>query len=120
MDCFYDYILKYKDIAGLVTITSPSGPCSLCPPGYAHWKGQVVTADELHVLYEGIKLNNLNHYDYVLTGGCEDSGCVARQPGFLKPFCLLACIVLTITSFYIGHNLYAEEREITFGIDGNG
>ncbi|KAG9329365.1 hypothetical protein JZ751_005512 [Albula glossodonta] len=36
--------------------------------GYAHWKGQVLTADELHVLYEGIKLNNVNHYDYVLTG----------------------------------------------------
>uniref|UniRef100_A0A672TCJ0 pyridoxal kinase n=1 Tax=Sinocyclocheilus grahami TaxID=75366 RepID=A0A672TCJ0_SINGR len=32
-----------------------------------HWKGQVLTADELHVLYEGIKLNNVNQYDYVLT-----------------------------------------------------
>ncbi|GAA6089223.1 pyridoxal (pyridoxine, vitamin B6) kinase b [Tachysurus ichikawai] len=39
---------------------------------YAHWKGQVVTADELHVLYEGIKLNNVNHYDYVLTVYTED------------------------------------------------
>lgn len=38
--------------------------------GYSHWKGQVLTADELHVLYEGIKLNNVHHYDYVLTGGC--------------------------------------------------
>uniref|UniRef100_A0A8C8JR09 Pyridoxal kinase n=1 Tax=Oncorhynchus tshawytscha TaxID=74940 RepID=A0A8C8JR09_ONCTS len=36
--------------------------------GYSHWKGQVLTADELHVLYEGIKLNNVHHYDYVLTG----------------------------------------------------
>ncbi|XP_036838939.1 pyridoxal (pyridoxine, vitamin B6) kinase b isoform X2 [Oncorhynchus mykiss] len=35
--------------------------------GYSHWKGQVLTADELHVLYEGIKLNNVHHYDYVLT-----------------------------------------------------
>ncbi|XP_048048997.1 pyridoxal (pyridoxine, vitamin B6) kinase a isoform X2 [Megalobrama amblycephala] len=35
--------------------------------GYEHWKGQVMTADELQVLYEGIKLNNVNHYDYVLT-----------------------------------------------------
>ncbi|XP_048049050.1 pyridoxal kinase-like [Megalobrama amblycephala] len=26
-----------------------------------------MTADELQVLYEGIKLNNVNHYDYVLT-----------------------------------------------------
>ncbi|XP_047207932.1 pyridoxal (pyridoxine, vitamin B6) kinase b isoform X1 [Girardinichthys multiradiatus] len=37
--------------------------------GYSHWKGQVLTADELHVLYEGIKLNNVHQYDYVLTGG---------------------------------------------------
>lgn len=28
----------------------------------------MLTADELHVLYEGIKLNNVHHYDYVLTG----------------------------------------------------
>uniref|UniRef100_A0A8C9TF57 Pyridoxal kinase n=1 Tax=Scleropages formosus TaxID=113540 RepID=A0A8C9TF57_SCLFO len=41
--------------------------------GYAHWKGQVLTADELHVLYEGIKLNNVNHYDYVLTGYTRDT-----------------------------------------------
>lgn len=37
-------------------------------PGYAHWKGQVLTAEELHVLYEGIKLNQVNRYDYILTG----------------------------------------------------
>ncbi len=43
--------------------------CVICLySGYSHWKGQVLTADELHVLYEGIKLNNVNHYDYVLTG----------------------------------------------------
>ncbi|XP_051999200.1 pyridoxal (pyridoxine, vitamin B6) kinase a isoform X1 [Xyrauchen texanus] len=40
--------------------------------GYEHWKGQVLTAEELHVLYEGIKLNNVNHYDYVLTGYTRD------------------------------------------------
>ncbi|GAA6095612.1 pyridoxal (pyridoxine, vitamin B6) kinase a [Tachysurus ichikawai] len=40
--------------------------------GYEHWKGQVLTADELHVLYEGIKLNKVNHYDYVLTGYSRD------------------------------------------------
>lgn len=28
----------------------------------------MLTADELHVLYEGIKLNNVHQYDYVLTG----------------------------------------------------
>ncbi|XP_030234907.1 pyridoxal (pyridoxine, vitamin B6) kinase b isoform X2 [Gadus morhua] len=41
--------------------------------GYSHWKGQVLTADELHVLYEGIKLNNVHHYDYVLTGYSRDT-----------------------------------------------
>uniref|UniRef100_H3CJ93 Pyridoxal kinase n=1 Tax=Tetraodon nigroviridis TaxID=99883 RepID=H3CJ93_TETNG len=40
--------------------------------GYAHWKGQVLTAEELHVLYEGIKLNQVNRYDYVLTGYSRD------------------------------------------------
>ncbi|XP_062862388.1 pyridoxal (pyridoxine, vitamin B6) kinase a [Trichomycterus rosablanca] len=40
--------------------------------GYEHWKGQVLTADELHILYEGIKLNKVNHYDYVLTGYSRD------------------------------------------------
>ncbi|XP_073768392.1 pyridoxal (pyridoxine, vitamin B6) kinase a isoform X2 [Danio rerio] len=40
--------------------------------GYEHWKGQVLTADELNVLYEGIKLNDVNHYDYVLTGYTRD------------------------------------------------
>uniref|UniRef100_A0A4X1TDE8 Pyridoxal kinase n=1 Tax=Sus scrofa TaxID=9823 RepID=A0A4X1TDE8_PIG len=35
--------------------------------GYAHWKGQVLNSDELHALYEGLKLNNVNKYDYVLT-----------------------------------------------------
>lgn len=41
--------------------------------GYAHWKGQVLAAEELKVLYEGIKLNNVNHYDYVLTGYTRDT-----------------------------------------------
>uniref|UniRef100_A0A5F9DUH6 Pyridoxal kinase n=1 Tax=Oryctolagus cuniculus TaxID=9986 RepID=A0A5F9DUH6_RABIT len=35
--------------------------------GYAHWKGQVLTSDELHELYEGLRLNSVNQYDYVLT-----------------------------------------------------
>ncbi|KAL1771739.1 pyridoxal kinase [Sigmodon hispidus] len=35
--------------------------------GYAHWKGQVLNSQELHELYEGLKMNNGNKYDYVLT-----------------------------------------------------
>lgn len=45
------------------------------PAGYAHWKGQVLTSQELHALYEGLKANNVNKYDYVLTGECP------RTPG---------------------------------------
>ncbi|TFK05589.1 hematological and neurological expressed 1 protein [Platysternon megacephalum] len=45
--------------------------------GYAHWKGQMLNSDELHELYEGLKLNNVNHYDYVLTGYTRDSSFLA-------------------------------------------
>ncbi|XP_034430489.1 pyridoxal kinase-like [Hippoglossus hippoglossus] len=41
--------------------------------GYSHWKGQVLTAEELNELYEGIKLNEVNHYDYILTGYSRDT-----------------------------------------------
>ncbi|XP_053732506.1 pyridoxal kinase-like [Synchiropus splendidus] len=41
--------------------------------GYDHWKGQVLTAEELNVLYEGIKLNAVNRYDYILTGYSRDT-----------------------------------------------
>lgn len=40
----------------------------LLPAGYAHWKGQVLSSQELHELYEGLKINSVNKYDYVLTG----------------------------------------------------
>ncbi|XP_003798128.1 pyridoxal kinase [Otolemur garnettii] len=45
--------------------------------GYAHWKGQVLNADELHELYEGLRLNNVNKYDYVLTGYTRDKSFLA-------------------------------------------
>lgn len=56
--------MKYEEL-GADRLLSVSVFFSL---GYEHWKGQVLTADELHVLYEGIKLNKINNYDYVLTG----------------------------------------------------
>lgn len=34
----------------------------------------MLNSDELHELYEGLKLNNVNKYDYVLTG---------KSPGML-------------------------------------
>ncbi|XP_045630116.1 pyridoxal kinase [Ursus americanus] len=45
--------------------------------GYAHWKGQVLNSGELHELYEGLKLNNVNKYDYVLTGYTRDKSFLA-------------------------------------------
>ncbi|XP_054360051.1 pyridoxal kinase isoform X2 [Mirounga angustirostris] len=45
--------------------------------GYAHWKGQVLNSDELHELYEGLKLNSVNKYDYVLTGYMRDKSFLA-------------------------------------------
>ncbi|XP_055229662.1 pyridoxal kinase isoform X1 [Gorilla gorilla gorilla] len=45
--------------------------------GYAHWKGQVLNSDELQELYEGLRLNNMNKYDYVLTGYTRDKSFLA-------------------------------------------
>ena len=36
--------------------------------GYKVLKGQALDANDLDVLYNGLKENNLHHYDYVLTG----------------------------------------------------
>lgn len=46
--------------------------------GYTHWKGQVLNAEELQELYEGLKLNGVTQYDYVLTGYMRDSSFLAR------------------------------------------
>ncbi|XP_030059637.1 pyridoxal kinase isoform X3 [Microcaecilia unicolor] len=45
--------------------------------GYTHWKGQVLNAGELHELYDGLKLNNVNQYDYALTGYTRDKSFLA-------------------------------------------
>ncbi|XP_058379182.1 pyridoxal kinase isoform X1 [Diceros bicornis minor] len=45
--------------------------------GYAHWKGQVLNSDELQELYDGLKLNDVNKYDYVLTGYMRDKSFLA-------------------------------------------
>uniref|UniRef100_A0A3P9H941 pyridoxal kinase n=1 Tax=Oryzias latipes TaxID=8090 RepID=A0A3P9H941_ORYLA len=52
--------------------------------GYAHWKGQVLTAEELNVLYEGIKLNNVHHYDYILTGYSRDTSFLETVVDIIK------------------------------------
>lgn len=41
----------------------------------------MLNSDELHELYEGLKLNNVNKYDYVLTGkGPEAEGAGTWEP----------------------------------------
>ncbi|KAI2668233.1 Pyridoxal kinase [Labeo rohita] len=65
--------------------------------GYSHWKGQVLTADELHVLYEGIKLNNVNHYDYVLTAPGDHRGHMVIVAGLARApqtgmLCSIECV----------------------------
>uniref|UniRef100_A0A1A7WPB9 Pyridoxal kinase n=1 Tax=Iconisemion striatum TaxID=60296 RepID=A0A1A7WPB9_9TELE len=52
--------------------------------GYAHWKGQVLTAEELNVLYEGIKLNKVNQYDYILTGYSRDTSFLETVVDIIK------------------------------------
>ncbi|XP_032744825.1 pyridoxal kinase [Rattus rattus] len=52
--------------------------------GYAHWKGQVLTSQELHVLYEGLKANNVNKYDYVLTGYTRDKSFLTMVVDIVK------------------------------------
>uniref|UniRef100_A0A6I8PR96 Pyridoxal kinase n=1 Tax=Ornithorhynchus anatinus TaxID=9258 RepID=A0A6I8PR96_ORNAN len=52
--------------------------------GYAHWKGQVLNADELHELYEGLKLNKVNKYDYVLTGYTRDKSFLEMVVDIIK------------------------------------
>ncbi|XP_069801288.1 pyridoxal kinase isoform X1 [Dendropsophus ebraccatus] len=46
--------------------------------GYTHWKGQVLNAEELQEVYEGLKLNGVTQYDYVLTGYTRDSSFLTR------------------------------------------
>ena len=36
--------------------------------GYEHVRGQVLDANELKVLFEGLKLNKLHHFSHLLTG----------------------------------------------------
>ena len=68
-----------------VKLSCPRAPAlrALLSPGYAHGKGQVLNADELHEVYEGLKLNDVNKYDYVLTGkGPGGAGAGTREPCF--------------------------------------
>lgn len=38
--------------------------------GYDHFKGQVLDAGELQCVYDGLRLNKINHYSHLLTGYC--------------------------------------------------
>ncbi|XP_039599968.1 pyridoxal kinase-like isoform X1 [Erpetoichthys calabaricus] len=87
--------------------------------GYAHWKGQVLTADELHVLYEGLKLNNVNHYDYVLTGYTRDTSFLEMVVDIVQelkrenPNLVYVCdpVLGDHGSMYVPENLYPVYKE---------
>ncbi|XP_061693357.1 pyridoxal (pyridoxine, vitamin B6) kinase b isoform X2 [Syngnathoides biaculeatus] len=84
------------------------------PSGYSHWKGQVLTADELHVLYEGIKLNNVHQYDYVLTGYTRDTSFlemvvdIVQELKRANPNLVYVCdpVLGDHGSMYVPQNLY--------------
>ncbi|KAI4897364.1 hypothetical protein NFI96_017351 [Prochilodus magdalenae] len=86
---------------------------------YAHWKGQVLTADELHVLYEGIKLNNVNHYDYVLTGYTRDTSFLEMVVDIIQelkranPSLVYVCdpVLGDHGSMYVPQNLYPVYKD---------
>jgi hypothetical protein len=76
-----------------------SAPSAL-PAGYAHWKGHVLNSQELHELYEGLTLNSVNKYDYVLTGEGLPRGVESGRP--TAPF-LGSCLV---PAFLVCHRQY--------------
>ncbi|KAK7814902.1 hypothetical protein U0070_026403 [Myodes glareolus] len=62
--------------------------------GYAHWKGQVLSSQELHELYEGLQINGVNKYDYVLTGeGPQVLVQGSRRVGYTRDKSFLAMVV---------------------------
>ncbi|KAK7902036.1 hypothetical protein WMY93_018805 [Mugilogobius chulae] len=101
------------------SINQCSSPTTLQPassgaPCYSHWKGQVLTADELHVLYEGIKLNNVHQYDYVLTGYTRDTSFlemvvdIVQELKRANPNLVYVCdpVLGDHGSMYVPQNLY--------------
>uniref|UniRef100_UPI00358E5F50 pyridoxal kinase isoform X1 n=1 Tax=Myxine glutinosa TaxID=7769 RepID=UPI00358E5F50 len=53
-------------------------------PWYKHWRGHVLKSDELCQLYEGLRLNGITDYDYVLTGYTADRSFLERLVGIIK------------------------------------
>ncbi|XP_019379419.1 PREDICTED: pyridoxal kinase [Gavialis gangeticus] len=79
LDCKY-----YSDVVLGLEVDTVNSVQFSNHTGYAHWKGQVLNSDELHELYEGLKLNNVNHYDYVLTGYTRDTSFLAMVVDIVK------------------------------------
>ncbi|XP_043556144.1 pyridoxal (pyridoxine, vitamin B6) kinase a, partial [Chiloscyllium plagiosum] len=64
--CFLQQVLGFEvDLINSVQFSNHTG--------YDHWKGQTMTAEELQTLYEGLQLNDVTRYDYVLTGYTRDT-----------------------------------------------
>ncbi|XP_076858717.1 pyridoxal (pyridoxine, vitamin B6) kinase a isoform X4 [Brachyhypopomus gauderio] len=79
--------------------------------GYEHWKGQVLTADELHVLYEGIKLNKVSQYDYVLTGYTRDVSFLEMVVNILQELKIINPSLVYVCDPVLGDNgaMYVPE-----------
>ena len=69
------------------------------------FKGQVLDANDLDVIYNGLKENNLHHYDYVLTGKDYFRGTIEGI------FCLLAACE-NYVKFLQFTNLYLDFSRI--------
>jgi len=52
--------------------------------GYPLWKGQVLGCAEIEELYDGLKQNDVIHYDYVLTGYCRDKALLRKIVDLIK------------------------------------
>lgn len=52
--------------------------------GYEHIRGQVLQSDELKVLFEGLRLNNIHKYSHLLTGYCGSESFLREIINVLK------------------------------------
>ena len=64
--------------------------------GYKVWKGQVFDDKDLDSLYQGLKANDLHHYDYVLTGNSEVTPTLKNIPFALGIYTVVWLILFGI------------------------
>jgi pyridoxine kinase len=52
--------------------------------GYAHVRGQRLSDTELTSLYEGLRLNGLDHYSHILSGYCGNESFLRKVGDIVK------------------------------------